>query len=211
MKPLPQEIYDKHINLVHYHAIRCISRFGAPAYFMDDLVQEGCLGLIRAWQTFDPDKGKFTTYSTPWITLYQARFVRENMSIVRPTRYNSGLSFAQVGALAKRDLSLNEPVMENSDSEIGDLIPDESELADSVLEREELRSLIREVAYSFSWSDRERIVLERRLLAWPEDKLTSREIGEMFGQGTSTARMREDRIVKRIADRLILVMGRREG
>lgn len=204
MKPLPNEVYEAHINLVHHYAIRCITRYGAPADFRDDLVQEGCLGLIRAWQTFDPDKGKFSTYSSPWILLYQARFVRENISIVRPTRYNSGLTGGQVSALAKRDLSMFEPVTD--DSTIGDLIPDPSDRVDAIIEREELRSLIREVAYSFAWNDPELVVLEGRLLAWPEDRVKNREIAERFGQATSTSRMREARMIRMIGERIMKMM-----
>jgi RNA polymerase sigma factor (sigma-70 family) len=33
----------------------------------DDLVQTGILGLIRATESFDPEKGRFSTHATPWI------------------------------------------------------------------------------------------------------------------------------------------------
>ena len=203
-KPIPIDIYDQHINLVKYHAARCIRYFGAPVDFKDDLVQEGCIGLIRAWQTFDPDKGKFSTYATPWIRLYQARFVRENMSIVRPTRFNSGLTKGQVAALTKRDVSMGEPVTD--DSTIGDLIRDPCEPVDCALEREELRALVREVAYSFDWNEAELLVLEGRLLAWPEDRVKNREMAERFGQATSTSGMREARMIRMIGERIAKIM-----
>lgn len=39
--------------------------------YYDDLVQEGCLGLLRALTKFDPNKGtEFLTYATPWIKKY---------------------------------------------------------------------------------------------------------------------------------------------
>lgn len=206
MKPLPQSIYDAHANLVHHCAIRCITRFGAPADFKDDLVQEGCLGLIRAWQTFDPNKGKFSTYAHPWITLYQSRFVRENMSIVRPTRYNAGLTRGQVVALTKRDLSMDAPIEGVDDKVIGDVFPDLGESADRILEREELRALVRDVAYSFAWTEPELLVLEGRLLAWPEDRVKNREMAERFGQATSTSRMREARMMRMIGERIVKMM-----
>lgn len=33
----------------------------------DDLVQDGIIGLLRACQTFDPAKGKFSSHAIPWI------------------------------------------------------------------------------------------------------------------------------------------------
>lgn len=44
---------------------------------INDLVQEGCLGLIRAIEKFDPTRGKFSDYAGHWIrqrvTMYLAR------------------------------------------------------------------------------------------------------------------------------------------
>ena len=38
---------------------------------LDEVIQEGVLGLARAVDKFDPDRGlRFSTYSTHWITSY---------------------------------------------------------------------------------------------------------------------------------------------
>ena len=40
-------------------------RYGAP---LNDLVQEACLGLMKAAEKFDPDRGvRFSTYAVWWI------------------------------------------------------------------------------------------------------------------------------------------------
>jgi RNA polymerase sigma factor (sigma-70 family) len=41
---------------------------------LEDLISEGNLGLMRAVNTYDPAKGRFTTYATWWIrqAIYRA-------------------------------------------------------------------------------------------------------------------------------------------
>lgn len=49
-----------------------------------DLIQQGNLGLIRASELFDPDKGvKFSHYSAFWIRSYIYKFLIENWKIVK--------------------------------------------------------------------------------------------------------------------------------
>ncbi|HRX16289.1 MAG TPA: RNA polymerase sigma factor RpoD/SigA [Spirochaetota bacterium] len=50
----------------------------------DDLVQEGFMGLIRAFEKFDPSLGcKYTTYATYWIKHYITRYIAKHGRIVR--------------------------------------------------------------------------------------------------------------------------------
>jgi RNA polymerase primary sigma factor len=51
---------------------------------LDDLVQVGNLGLLKATESFDPEKGnRFVTYAVWWIRAYVSRFRKDNRSEVR--------------------------------------------------------------------------------------------------------------------------------
>ncbi len=43
----------------------------------EDLVQEGCLGLMRALEKFDPDKSVFSNYARWWIRAYVLRALQK--------------------------------------------------------------------------------------------------------------------------------------
>jgi RNA polymerase sigma factor (sigma-70 family) len=51
-------------------------RYRGAAIDLDDLVQEGMLGLIRASRDFDPAKGTFATHAVPWVRAFVRRAVR---------------------------------------------------------------------------------------------------------------------------------------
>ncbi|KCV82911.1 RNA polymerase factor sigma-32 [Actibacterium atlanticum] len=56
-------------------------RYGAP---MNDLVQEASLGLMKAADKFDPDRGvRFSTYAVWWIKASIQDYVMRNWSMVR--------------------------------------------------------------------------------------------------------------------------------
>lgn len=56
-------------------------RYGAP---MNDLVQEASLGLMKAADKFDPDRGvRFSTYAVWWIRASIQDYVMRNWSMVR--------------------------------------------------------------------------------------------------------------------------------
>ena len=56
-------------------------RYGAP---MNDLIQEASLGLMKAADKFDPDRGvRFSTYAIWWIKASIQDYVMRNWSMVR--------------------------------------------------------------------------------------------------------------------------------
>ncbi len=56
-------------------------RYGAP---MNDLIQEAGLGLMKAADKFDPDRGvRFSTYAIWWIKASIQEYVMRNWSMVR--------------------------------------------------------------------------------------------------------------------------------
>jgi RNA polymerase primary sigma factor len=102
-------------NLGLVLAIACKQPRGALR--LEDLVQEGNIGLMHAVEKFDPRVGtRFSTYAAWWIRAFVGRYLKEARSAVRP----------RSGTVAYADLSLDAPVgdEEGSVSHL-DLVPDE--------------------------------------------------------------------------------------
>src|SRR5678816_4441502 len=83
---------------------------------LDDLVQEGNVGLMKAIEHFDPKKNvRFATYAVWWIRAYITRYLKDNRSQVR-------------GGEAEResmsDFSLDVPVEDGADTTYLDRLED---------------------------------------------------------------------------------------
>jgi RNA polymerase primary sigma factor len=92
-----QELVRRNLGLVVAVARR--QRLGAVR--LEDVIQEGNVGLVRAVDKFDPRVGtRFSTYAAWWIRAYVGRFLKEARSAVRP----------RSGTVAQPDLSLDAPV-----------------------------------------------------------------------------------------------------
>jgi RNA polymerase sigma-B factor len=67
-------IVEANLALVHH----CVRGFPARSSQREDLVQVGTLGLIKAVNRFDPDRGvEFTSFALPTITGEMKRFFRD--------------------------------------------------------------------------------------------------------------------------------------
>lgn len=121
-------------------------------YDKADMYQEGCLGLLKAAERFDPDRGfAFSTYAVPMIHGEIMRFVRDNAHALRYSRSdidalrrvnNLGKSIDELTAAEVKELelternisairsmfatSINAPISDDGDTEFGDFIADQS-------------------------------------------------------------------------------------
>ncbi|MDO4429453.1 MAG: SigB/SigF/SigG family RNA polymerase sigma factor [Atopobiaceae bacterium] len=83
------QLIMSHLNLVHFLASKFKNR-GEP---VEDLVQVGTIGLIKAIDRFDPERGlEFTTYATPTIMGEIKRHFRDKGWSVRVPRRLQELS-----------------------------------------------------------------------------------------------------------------------
>ncbi len=84
-----EQLIVNHLNLVRFLAAKFKNR-GEP---LDDLIQVGTIGLIKAIDRFEPDRGlEFTTYATPTIMGEIKRHFRDKGWSVRVPRRLQELS-----------------------------------------------------------------------------------------------------------------------
>jgi RNA polymerase primary sigma factor len=102
-------------NLAFVVAVARKQRRGAVR--LDDVIQEGNVGLMRAVEKFDPDAGtRFSTYAVWWIRAYIGKYLKEARSSVRP----------QSGMVAQADLSLDSAVDDENETTHLERIEDDS-------------------------------------------------------------------------------------
>jgi RNA polymerase primary sigma factor len=80
--------YAETRDMLVRHNLRLVIRFARPFRVMQvplaDLVQEGCIGLMRAVEKFDPERGlSFSTYAAWWIHQALIRTVQRESRTVR--------------------------------------------------------------------------------------------------------------------------------
>jgi len=95
--PLRDELVQGHLPLVEYLARRFSGR-GEP---LDDLIQVATIGLIKAIDRFDPERGvEFSTYATPTIAGEVKRHFRDKGWAIRVPRRLQELKLALTRASA---------------------------------------------------------------------------------------------------------------
>jgi RNA polymerase sigma factor (sigma-70 family) len=97
--------YHRAVQKIAYHNLRlvakCAHRYRNMGVAFMDLVQEGNLGLIRAIEKFDPDRGfMFSTYAVWWI---QQAMIRAVQNQARTVRLPSHVCEQQVRYRRKRE------------------------------------------------------------------------------------------------------------
>ena len=110
------EVVQSNLGLVH----ACAKRFVGRGIEYDDLFQAGCVGLVKAVDGFDPDRGLcFSTYAVPLILGEMRHLFREG-GAVKVSRSLRSLAM-QAGRLREKLLSDRgrEPTVEELATELG--------------------------------------------------------------------------------------------
>lgn len=82
-KPIRDRLAEMHLPLVEYLA----RRFARRSVPLDDLVQVGSIGLLKAIDRFDPGRGlEFSTYAAPTILGEIKRYFRDSSWLVHVPR-----------------------------------------------------------------------------------------------------------------------------
>ncbi len=132
---------------------------------MDDLLSIGTIGLIKAVNTFNPDRGnKLSSYAAKCID-------NEILMLLRSERKRS------------REVSLYEPIgtdKEGNEINLMDVIEmEEREISEMVAMKEDLKRLYE--AYDTCLSDKEKKVIQYRYGLFGNDEYTQREIAKALG------------------------------
>jgi RNA polymerase sigma-32 factor len=104
--------------------------------------------------------------------------------------------------MSGRDVSLDRPLDDDSGTSLMDFQKGEAQSPDDEISRREELSQLTEALEELKplLSDREKIILEERLLA--EEPLTLQEIGEKYGITREAVRQMEARLMKKIQEKV---------
>jgi RNA polymerase primary sigma factor len=222
-----QRLVEANLRLVVSIAKRHVGR----GMLFLDLIQEGNMGLMKAVDKYDYNKGfKFSTYATWWIRQAitraiadQARTIRIPVHMVETinklVRFQRQLTqelgreptpeeisvkmettpdkVREILKISQEPISLESPVGEEDDSNLGDFIADEEaispdEFASNELLKEELNDVLETL------TDREERVLRLRFGLDDGRTRTLEEVGKEFGVTRERIRQIEAKALRKL-------------
>lgn len=170
-----------HIGLVH----RVARRYMGLGIEYDDLVQAGMMGALRAIKTYDPARGRFSTYATPWIRQSIVREIQNHSRTIRVPVHQQ-FSLFRAGKLTTEKLARLDAPMSDGDTTLYDFLG-KTDDPTARLARSEAHERV--VAALTELNDKQRAVVQWR---FGEEELTLTEIGSRLGVSRARARQIEE-------------------
>ena len=201
-------------------------RWGIP---LEDIIQEGNIGLLKAAERFDPDRGcRLVTYAAYWIRAEIREYVvrsyrivrlgsskseRRALRIYRKTREQNPAALAELSGLSKdkatallpllmaRDVSLDSSPTPDGATPAERLTSDTASPEDAACQADERKQMSEALQRVVSeLSPREQSIVRCRWLT--ETPRTLEQLGVEFGISKERVRQIEERAKKRMRARL---------
>ena len=171
-----QELITHNLRLVVYIA----KKFEAAGAGIEDMISIGTIGLIKAVNTFHPEKGiKLATYASRCIE-------------------NEILMYLRKTANLKTEISLDEPLNVDWDGNellLSDILGTDEDLVSKDIESETERKLLQKAIACLSGRERQIIELRYGLGKHMDQELTQKEVADLLGISQSYISRLEKKIM----------------
>ena len=178
---LRRTLVERNLRLVVYIA----RKFENTGVGIEDLISIGTIGLIKAANTFCPDKKiKLATYASRCIENEILMYIRKNQCM----RYET---------------SLDEPLSADGDGNellLSDVISGEDSVGKRIEDDEEKKVIARAIE---SLSPREREIIEMRFGLGGRKELTQKEVADRLGISQSYISRLEKKTIERLKEEIV--------
>lgn len=184
------ELNDRNArNTLIVHNLRLVvyiaKKFESTGIGVEDLVSIGTIGLIKAVNTFCPNKKiKLATYASRCIE-------------------NEILMFLRKSSQYRNDLSIDEPLNIDYDGNellLSDVLGTDDDIVNKGIETEAEREMLRGAVSELG--DREREIMEMRFGLIDGKEKTQKEVADMIGISQSYISRLEKKIIRKLRTRL---------
>lgn len=176
-----QTLIERNLRLVVYIA----RRFENTGINIEDLISIGTIGLIKAVNTFCPDRNiKLATYASRCIENEILMYLRKFQNV-------------------KNEVSIDEPLNVDWDGNellLSDILGTENDTVNRVIEQDVERSIIREAVSRLE--GRERTIMELRFGLGGQEEKTQKEVADMIGISQSYISRLEKKIIRSLRKEL---------
>ena len=159
-----------------------IKKYQSPDYEMEDLLSVGTIGLIKAVNTFDSNKGSR-------LATYAAKCVENEILML----FRAGKKFS-------REVSIYDPIGTDKDGETVSLLDileaEGKEALEQVILKQDIRTLYE--AYEQNLKDTEKTVIRMRYGLFGSREHTQREIADEMGISRSYVSRIEKRAIEKL-------------